>query len=113
LEGINATNDVEDLALDGDHRGRVEQHIGEHDDDVGGAGPRGDDVDPNGLHECASSVGEGVVGTAALQQLNEDVPTFDVVWKSSDTGEPSHRRRGCQVPHGGDDCLRSGQFYPL
>jgi hypothetical protein len=39
LEGISATNAVGDLACDGNHRGRVEQCIGEHNNDVGGAGP--------------------------------------------------------------------------
>jgi hypothetical protein len=72
LESIGAANAVGDHARDGDHRGGVEAH----DDDVGGVRPRGDDADSNALHECATSVGEGVVGTAALQQLDEDVAAF-------------------------------------
>jgi hypothetical protein len=46
------------------------------DDDVGGIGPRGDDADPNTLYECATSVDKGVVGTAAQQQLDENVVAF-------------------------------------
>jgi hypothetical protein len=53
---------VGDLAHDSDHSGGVEQRS----DDVGGAGPRGDDADSNALYECATSVGESVVSTTAL-----------------------------------------------
>jgi hypothetical protein len=35
-----------------------------------------------------------------------------VVWKSSSTGERSHRSRGCHVHHGGGSCLESSQFSP-
>jgi hypothetical protein len=50
--------------------------VGERGDDVSSTMPQGDDADPNALHECATGVGEGVVGTATLQQLNEHVVTF-------------------------------------
>jgi hypothetical protein len=72
----DAGDAVGDLARDGDHRGRVEQRIVERDNNVGCIGPRGDGTNPNALHECATSVGEDVVGTAALQKLQEDVTAF-------------------------------------
>jgi hypothetical protein len=131
--GVGAANAVGDLASDGNHRGGVEKHG----DNVGGARPLGDNADPNALHDCATNVGKSIVGTVALQQLDEDVVAFawvgaaphpqwggltkfgaaaggsNVAQKGSDTGERGHRSRGCQVHHGGGDRLGSGRFAPL
>jgi hypothetical protein len=98
VEGISAANVVGDLACDGNHRGGVEQRS----DDVGGTGPRGDDADPNVLHECATSVGKVVVGTVALQQLNEDVVAF--AWVGAAPGpqwDCRRRRHQCGGGHHG------------
>jgi hypothetical protein len=64
--------------------------VGERDDDVGGVGPLGDDADPNTLHECATCVGEGIIGISALPQLDENIATFVRV------ARPQRGGRRCQ-----------------
>jgi hypothetical protein len=78
LEGVGAANAVGNLVRDGDHWGGGESSSASVSVAMMlvASGHEVMTQTPNALHECATSVGEGVVGTTALQQLDEDVAAF-------------------------------------